>query len=191
MVIRRCYPLILLVMSFLLVSGVVVAVNVGTAGPASAAPEIAFCLTNAPTYCADVMNSNNTSGASIWLYRTNDGAKDYKWLEVPVPCNDTYCICTQNACVEFEDVQNQNLCLGIRADREAIVLVGCELDNLQGGTQRAAWYPLGGNNWASPYMGAIGLLTVNGPLQDGRYLFPAPHVNPGTKEWQQWSETVP
>lgn len=189
MVIRRRHPLILLVMSFLVACGVVAAVNVGTAGPASAQPDITLCLTNAPTFCADVKNANNTSGASILLYRPQDGAKDYHWLAVPINCTDAYCLCPTVDCVAFEDAQNPNLCLGVAQSLRAVVLVGCEILNDQGGTQRAAWYYLGGNNWANRDMGAQGLLTVNGPLADGRYLFPAPHVNPGGATWQQWSES--
>ena len=189
MVIRRRHPLILLVMSFLVACGVVAAVNVGTAGSASAQPDITLCLTNAPTFCADVKNANNTSGASILLYRPQDGAKDYHWLAVPINCTDAYCLCPTVDCVAFEDAQNPNLCLGVAQSLRAVVLVGCEILNDQGGTQRAAWYYLGGNNWANRDMGAQGLLTVNGPLADGRYLFPAPHVNPGGATWQQWSES--
>lgn len=184
MVIRRRHRIILLVMSFLLVSGVVAGASVGTARPASADPLVKICLTNAPTYCADVMNSLNTNQRPIWLYRLNDGANDYKWIEITVPCSFQAIYCE-----EFENAVNPNWCLADRGDNRGIVLIGCELAHNQGGTARAEWYYLGGNNWANLDMGAQGLLTVDGPLYSGRYLFPAPHVNPGGAEWQQWTIT--
>jgi hypothetical protein len=189
MVIRRRYPLILLVISFLAVSGLVAAVNVGIAGPASADPNITLCLTNAPAFCADVKDSNNTSGTPIWLYRPKDGAKDYHWVVEPLDCTDATCLCPEEDCVEFEDAQNTNLCLAVTAGNTGISLIGCELAHEQGGTGRAAWYSLGGNNWANQSLGVNGLLTVSGPLADGRYLYPGHHVSPGGNVWQQWSES--
>jgi hypothetical protein len=151
MVIRICRKWFSVVASVLLACGLLAGIGVAAAGPASALPEISICLTNAPTYCADVKDANNTPGASIWLWRTSDGANDYKWLEWQVPCTDSICICEASSCLEFQDAQDPGQCLGTNQAGNAIILLGCQ--TLQGGTPRAAWiysnnFPNNLESWA-------------------------------------------
>ena len=127
MVIRRRQIIFPLIISLLVACGVFAGVSVVTADPASADPVVTICLTNAPSFCADVKNSVNTSGQPIWLYRPQDGAKDYHWIEVSVPCGDTVCLCPVSNCVEFEDAQNINLCLAASPTGSSVELIGCEL----------------------------------------------------------------
>ena len=49
----------------MLAASLAVGINVGTAKPASALPVITVCLSNAPSYCADVKNSRNVSGQPV------------------------------------------------------------------------------------------------------------------------------
>lgn len=186
MVIRRPHVLIPLVISLLVACGVLAGVGVVTASPASADPVVTICLTNARSFCADVKNSNNTSNASIWLYRPQDGAKDYKWLEVPVPCTVFTCICDSADCISFEDVQSPTLCLAASPTGTSVQLINCHIADGEGGTARAAWIHIG-NNLENFFLGTNHDLTVNGPLFSGRYLYAAQHVSPGGALWQQWS----
>jgi hypothetical protein len=141
------------------------------ATPASAAPEITICLKYASSYCADVKNSYDVSGQTIWLYQPSAGAKDYHWYEYVVDCG------LSNYCYEFVDVQNTSLCLGASSDQRA-VLTSC-------GIQRSEWVVTGTTHlrnffWAED-------LTVQGPLYNGDPLFVYPKQPGGTNLWQQWT----
>jgi hypothetical protein len=184
-VIRRI-RVIPLVISLFAACIVFAGVSVGTANPAFAAPVVTVCLTNSPSFCADVKDSNNVSGQPVWLYRPIDGAKDYHWYEVPTPCNDNFCLCPVSNCLEFEDVQNPNLCMALSSNLYGVSLINCHLADGTGGTARAAWIQIG-NNLENYFLLTSHDLSVNGPLYSGRYLYVAPHVNPGGNVWQQWS----
>lgn len=187
MVFRRFRAVIPLVASLLVVGGVFVGVSVATAGPASALPEIKICLTNSSSFCADVKDSVNKSGEPIWLYQPSNGAHDYQWLEASVPCNDLTCLCDQG-CVEFEDAQNPNLCLGLSSTSYYMELIGCELTGVNGGTARAAWIR-DGHYLVNRFLGAAngGYLAVPGPLYNGDLLGAAYYSGPGGPLWEQWS----
>ena len=187
MLFRRCRTLIPPAASLLLAMAAFVGVGVVTAGPASAAPEITICLTNASSFCADVKDSDNVSGQPVWLWQPKQGANDYHWYEVPVPCDDLTCACFGQTCVEFEDAQNTNLCLGVSSNLRGISLIGCELTGVNGGTARAAWIQEG-HYLVNFFLGAhSGYLAVNGPLFNGRYLYPSQSIAPGGSVWEQWS----
>jgi hypothetical protein len=162
-------------------------VGIATAGSAFALPEITICLTNSSSYCADVKDGVNNSGQPIWLYQPRAGASDYKWFEAQVPCTSSYCLCDGVGCVEFEDAQNTNLCLGVSSNLTGISLIGCELT--QGGTARAAWISSVNSHYlVNLFLGApSGYLAVNAPLFNGRYLYPSGYVAPGGSVWEQWS----
>jgi hypothetical protein len=183
MVIRRRHPLLMLVTVVLVACGMFAGVGLGTAKPAFAAPEITICLTNAPQFCADVQNGSNTSGTPIWLYRPQDGASDYQWLEVPVSCGIIQCVeaCAVANCIAFEDAQSPGLCLA-ESPSQGTELISCQIS--EGGTQRALWIQ-NGTHLRNVYSGYD--LTVTGPLYDKRYLYEAPTVGSGGNEWQQWS----
>jgi hypothetical protein len=171
----------------LVAAAAVTGVAIATAAPAFATPVVTICLTNAPSFCADVEDSDNVANQPIWLYQPSAGAKDYKWYEVPVPCSASYCLCDGVGCVEFEDVQNPNLCLGISNNLAAITLIGCELT--EGGTGRAAWTTAVGSHYLVNYFlgNPRGYLAVNGSLFNGRYLYPSEYSAPGGAVWEQWS----
>jgi hypothetical protein len=184
--IRRRLVLIPLLLSLLAACGVFAGIGVVTARPASAAPVVTVCLTNAPGFCADVKNSVNTSGQPIWLYRPQDGAKDYHWFEVPVPCTVFTCLCDNADCISFEDVQNPTLCLAASPTGSGVQLINCHIADGMGGTARAAWIHIG-NNLENFFLATNHDLSVTGPLFSGRYLYVAQHVSPGGNVWQQWS----
>jgi hypothetical protein len=156
---------LLLVASFLTIGA-----TLSTASPASASPEVTICLKYASSYCADVKNSYDVSGQTIWLYQPSAGAKDYHWYEVP------YGSCGISYCYMFKDVQNTSLCLGASSNAYA-VLTSC-------GIERAAWIKNGTHLrnffWAED-------LSVEGPLYNGDPLFVSPTVPGGTNTWQQWT----
>jgi hypothetical protein len=90
------------------------------AGPASAAPNITIRLTNAPSYCADVKNSVNKAGTTIWLYKCSQGKSEH-WLEI----GGRACGVQQpNLCTEFIDARNTSLCLAMSSSHK-VVLQGC------------------------------------------------------------------
>jgi hypothetical protein len=186
MIFRR--KLISLAAGLVVTCGTFAGVTMATAGPASASPVITICLTNASAFCADVKDSDNVSGQPIWLYRPQDGAKDYHWYEVPSYCptmgSATFCACPDQNCILFEDVQNPSLCLAATPTGAGIELINCQYD--QGGTARAEWVQLG-NKLENEFQGGTGFLTVTGPLFSGRYLYTDPPVASGGNEWQQWS----
>jgi hypothetical protein len=184
MTIRRRRPLLMLITGLLVTCGLFAGVSLGTAKPASAAPEITICLTNAPQFCADVQNGDNASGTPIWLYRPQDGATDYHWLEVPVPCGLSGCIpaCTVANCISFEDAQDPGLCLAASQSQGA-ELISCEIPI--GGTARALWIQ-NGTHLRNVFWNAEDL-TVSGPLYDKRYLYEALTTGSGGNEWQQWT----
>jgi hypothetical protein len=184
MAIRRRKRLLTIITGLLIVCGTFAGVSLGTVKPASAAPEITICLTSAPQFCADVQNGDNTSGsAAIWLYRPQDGASDYHWLEVPVGCSLNGCInaCAVANCIAFEDAQAPTLCLAASQSQGAD-LISCHL--VEGGTARALWIQ-NGTHLRNVFWGED--LTVTGPLFDKRYLYEAPTVASGGNEWQQWN----
>lgn len=178
----RVIPLVISLLAVCVFAGV----SLATAGPASAAPVVTVCLTNAPGYCADVKDSKNVSGQPVWLYRASDGAKDYHWIEVVPPCSDLDCLCPMTNCIMFEDAQNPGLCMGLSSNLYGVSLMNCHLADGTGGTARAAWVQLG-NNLENFFLATQHDLSVNGPLYSGRYLYVAPHVSPGGNVWQQWS----
>jgi hypothetical protein len=197
MVFRRFRALMPLAVGVLLASGLVVGVGAVVATPASAQQEITICLANSRNYCADVEDSVNNSGQPIWLWEPSAGAHDYEWGEEGVSCNDTtgVCVCPNEECVEFEDEQNPNLCLGVAANSDhTLELIGCVLgpDGLLGGTARAAWYfILGPNGYyiVSAWLGAGdgGYMAVNGPLNNGNPLYANYYSAPGGGVWEQWT----
>ena len=144
---------------------------------------VTLCLANAPQFCADVKNSVNQSGTPIWLYRPGTGAKDYKWYLQRPTCG-VACIpeCAVTICYAFVDVQNTDLCLAASANR-GTELISCHL--LEGGTARALWKPIGNHFRNVFWVGQD--LSVNGPLQDKRYLYVSPSVASGTNVWQAWT----
>jgi hypothetical protein len=186
MISRRFRAFILFAASLLVAVATATGVSIATAGPASASPEIKICLTNLSSYCADVKDSDNVSGQPIWLYQLSAGAKDYYWYEVPVPCTDSYCLCDGVGCIEFEDAQNPNLCLGVSSNLAGISLIGCELT--EGGTGRAAWISSVNSHYLVNYFKGApsGYLAVNSP-STGRYLFPSEYVAPGGSVYEQWT----
>ena len=162
---------------------VVTAQPASAAAPAVPPQRVTLCLANAPEFCADVKNSVNTSGTPIWLYRARTGAKDYKWyLERPT-CG-VACIpeCANTICYAFVDVQNTDQCLAASANR-GTELIACHI--LEGGTARALWKPIG-NHFRNVFWVAQDL-SVNGPLQDKRYLYVTPSVPSGGNVWQAWT----
>ena len=89
---RSMRTVLTLVLAPLLACGVLTATLVaGPASPASAASKITICLKNSTSFCVDVKDSNDVAGQPVWLYSAS-GAKDYHWLEVPIPCTLPGCI---------------------------------------------------------------------------------------------------
>jgi hypothetical protein len=157
-------------------------VALGTASPASAAPEITICLKNSPSFCVDVKDSRDVSGQPVWLY-SRSSANDYHWFEVPVPCGSMSCLpgCDNTSCIAFEDVQKPSLCLAASAS-EGVDLIPCQLPF--GGTARAAWI----NSPATKirnYFWIGANLGVNGPLANKNALFVTP--SSGGPIWNQWT----
>jgi hypothetical protein len=185
MVFRRCRAYISLAVSLLVAMGAVAGVGIATAGPASATVEVTICLTYSSSYCADVKDSVNSSPQPIWLYQAS-AAHDYKWLETQVECNESLCLCESESCVEFQDVQNPSLCLGVSSTLNSIVLIGCQLN--YGGTGRAAWVYSGDylTNWALGQANG-GDLAVNSPLYSGAPLYPEFYAAPGGSVWERWN----
>jgi hypothetical protein len=157
---------------WLAVSTVSVAISImavlGSAGAASAAsgprlmpdtPKVTISLTNAPSYCAAVKNDNNTSGATIWLYKCAQ-ANSYHWYEIDgVECG----IGGQNICSVFIDVPTagaHSLCLGMNSARN-VVLQGCG-NNGNSATTSEEWIQdTGGENgWRNFTWGPNGDLAV-------------------------------
>ena len=88
-------------------------------------------------------------------------------------------------CLEFEDVQNPSLCLAANptGNGNGVSLINCQLQN--GGAARAQWIPLG--HHLRNFYAVAQVLSVNGPLFSGRYLYYVRQVAPGSNVWQQWS----
>jgi len=157
--------------SLLLASGVLTTgIILGTAGPASAFPQVTIYLTNSTSYCADVKDSRNVSGQPIWLYKCSQ-AGDYHFYEV----GGINCVAGSN-CYNFEDVQNTSLCLSATSGR-TVALGTCNAG-------LSAWYRQGGNHMGNGFYGASGDLTVYSPLSNGDLLYAA---GSSSGAWQQWS----
>lgn len=182
---RSLRAMLSLVLAPLLACGVLTATLVaGPASPASAASKITICLKNSTSFCVDVKDSNDVAGQPVWLYSAS-GAKDYHWLEVPIPCADPGCIpncVVANACVAFEDAQNTSLCLAA-APNQGMDLISCGLGINQGGTPRAAWL-YQGTNLRNIFF-STDYLTVFGPLANKNPLYVAA-LNGASGEWQKW-----
>lgn len=177
MFIRKRRKFISLASGLLLASSVLAAVVVGTASPASAAPEITICLTNASQFCADVEDSVNRSGQPLWLYSPAAGAHDYHWYEVSYSC-------APGTCYKFEDAQDTSLCIYAPSVTAGQVRLGnC-------GASEAQWYASCfqyQNHLVSMNLGPFGALTVFGPLYNGRFLYAQQCVGSGGATWQAWS----
>jgi hypothetical protein len=81
------------------------------------------------------------------------------------------------------DVQNSNLCLAANQSGQGTELIMCHLGD--GGTARALWKPIGNHFRNVFWVGRD--LSVNGPLQDKRYLYVVQSVPSGGAVWQAWT----
>ena len=91
-------------------------------------------------------------------------------------------VCALTTCLAFADQQNPNLCLAA-SQTQGTELIACHV--AEGGTARALWTPVGNQLRNVFWVGLV--LTVNGPLQDKRYLYVAHSVPSGSNVWQQWT----
>ena len=135
------------------------------AGAASAAqaaplmpdvPNVTIYLTNASSYCADVKDSNNVSGTTIWLYKCAQGKSEH-WYEIDgVDCGTS----GQYICSYFIDVRNTSVCLGMNGSRN-VVLQGCG-SNGNGYRTSELWITDTGseNGWRNFDWGSNGDLAV-------------------------------
>jgi hypothetical protein len=158
----------------------VVAVGLITpAAPAAAAaaaphvnvPVVNICLTYAPSWCADVAHDRDVSGEPVWIWNKSHAGDD-RWLVVGLPCP----IPDTNNCVQFVDARNQNLCIGIVNNRNA-VLQSCN-------AYATEWLQV--SNQGPHYIrwfAAQEYLTASGP-GDGQPIF-SNYLHAGG--WQQWS----
>ena len=135
--------------------------------PASAATGVTVCLTNAPSQCADVKDSADTSGTRIWLYSRSD-ANDYHWIEVSTGC------VAGSSCFYLEDAQNTSLCLSATGTNGAQI-------QLRNCNETGAWYDEGGNELGNGFYGAAATLITNGSASKD-YLFGS-----RTGNWHQWT----
>jgi hypothetical protein len=138
-----------------------------TAAKKVAAVTVTVCLKNASTQCADVKDSNNTSGTRIWLY-PKSGANDYHWLYVGDPS------CNPGACFYLKDAQKSALCLTATGANGARV----ELENCG---EAGSWYNEGGNEQGNAFYGANATLITNASTTE-YYLY----AN-RTGAWRQWT----
>jgi hypothetical protein len=180
MLIRNPRVLILLAAAALAASSVLAGATVSAAAPASAQPQVTICLTNAPQFCADVKDSVNQLSQPIWLWRPVDGAHDYHWVRGTVNCSGGQ----GGLCTIFKDAQDQSLCLeGPGVTGHGVFLGNC-------GAPESQWFtacPQYGNRMTSVNDPVGGLLSVNGPLYDGRYLYATSCIAPGGAVWQSWT----
>ena len=81
-------------------------------------PVVTICLTYARSWCADVAHDRNVSGEPVWIWNAR-GARDDHWYVVGVACPDP--IGQGTNCVQFADVRNPALCIGIVNNRNAVL----------------------------------------------------------------------
>jgi hypothetical protein len=165
---------------------------VALAGPASAAPaapqadapNITIFLTNASSYCADVKNSVNKAGTTIWLYKCSLGKSEH-WYEIG---GEACGVDAPTICTEFVDVRNTSLCLAMNATRH-VVLQGCG-SNGENPPVQSLWVVHTGpeNGWRSAAWGPMGDLAVARDVQ-GDPLFGADASAGGCGCWYHWSES--
>jgi hypothetical protein len=132
---------------------------------------VTLCLTNSSAFCADVKDSSDVSGQQIWLYN-KASANDYHWIEFSQTCPGG----TPGgaSCFGFADAQNSNLCMGMNASKN-VILVPCS-------STQSSWALNSDNHLRSAIWGPAGLLTV--AKNANKYkLFGAYE---GTA-WQKWS----
>src|SRR5215471_7403816 len=163
-----------------MLTGVTVAAAAPAPAPASAVPLVTICLSNARQFCADVKDSINQLSQPIWLWRPADGAGDYHWYQVTITCGGGQ----GGTCYNFEDAQNTSLCLeGPGVTGHGLFLGNC-------GASESQWFticPQYGYRLTSVNDPVGGLISVNGPLYDGRYLYATSCIAPGVSVWQSWT----
>jgi len=94
--------------------------SVAEAAPSIAIPNVTIFLTNASSYCADVKNSVNRSGTTIWLYKCSLGRSEH-WFEVDgLECGNLGIF----VCSVFVDTRNTSVCMSMNGARN-VVLAGC------------------------------------------------------------------
>jgi hypothetical protein len=147
------------------------------AGVTSDTPVVTIYLTNAPSYCADVKDDNNTPGTTVWLYQCSQSKMD-RWLEFSgLECGTG----GQYICDEFVDAANYNVCLGLNAARYAI-LVNCG-PNGAGDPADGLWIPNSGNNLRNFEWATLGDLAAPTTTPTARLY----GENLSEGGWHQWS----
>jgi hypothetical protein len=129
-------------------------------------------LTNASSFCADVKNSNNHAGATVWLYSCS-ASHDDKWVEVPASCP-----LVPSPCFSFQDAQARSLCMDMPVADGYITLQSCS-----GVT--AAWFIAGANEWLADAAWGGGIVATAASTVSGDPLFGEALHN----GWQQWNCT--
>jgi hypothetical protein len=150
--------------------------SVAATAPAAAAavrpdvPVVTICLTYARSFCADVKNARNVSGQPIWLFKAS-GAKDYHFYDVNVNCPLT----GVPGCAEFVDVKNTALCIGVRNNRN-VVLLGCN-------AFAAEWVQVAQGVHYIHWANQVEYLTVSSPVNRKLLTINFKHAG----GWQQWT----
>ena len=165
-----------------LLAAVTAVALIASAAPAAAAsvqarhvnfPIVRICLTYSSSWCADVAHDRNVSGEPVWIWNAR-GARDDHWLVVGGACPDP--IGQGTNCVQFADVRNPALCIGIVNNRNA-VLQSCS-------AYASEWFQ---ESNAGPHYirwaNAQEYLTASGP-GNGQPIF-MNYLHAGG--WQQWS----